>query len=232
MSVDPQRESSPDAPNTGASARRVGFAEEVHFQEALLRRGAPAVRVGVVRERVVSFGIGVVPDAPYLLRARTKGVPTVPRTTGGTGVLHLENDIVWAVVLPRSDPRVGRDFARAYGRLGRGVVTGLAALGIRASWVGAPGLVDDYCPLSARGEVLATEAKVLGAAAQHVTSSALLHHGSVSWEVDRGEVDDLFALPPGGPSTKLGGVAELGVPGGPAALAEALAQALSKELGG
>jgi len=230
--VDPQRESSPEVSDAGWSARLVSFADEVRLQEAMLRRGAPAVRVRVVRERVVSFGVGVSSEAPYLLRARTRGLPTVPRTTGGTGVLHLENDIVWAVVLPRSDPRVGRDFARAYGRLGRGVVAGLAALGIRASWVGAPGLVDDYCPLSARGEVLATEAKVLGAAAQHVTSSALLHQGCVSWEVDRAEVDHLFALPPQGPSTRLGGVADLGASGGPAALAEALARALSGEFRG
>lgn len=209
--------------------RRVGFADEVRLQDALLRRAAPAIRARVVRERVVSFGVGVPADAPYLLRARQRRIPTVPRSTGGTGVLHLENDIVWALVLPRTDPRVGRDFTRAYGRLGRGIVRGLGRLGIPASWVAAPGLVDDYCPLSSRGEVLVVDSLVVGAAAQHVTSNALLHHGSVSWEIDREEVDRLFGLPSHGPSARLGGVAERGIPGGPVGLAEALEQALSDE---
>ena len=212
------------------NAGPVEFAAEVGRQEAMLRDGRLAVRVGQLRERVVGFGVGVPPEAPYLRRARSLGLPTVPRGTGGTGVLHLEGDVIWALVLPRTDPRVGRDYVRAYGRLGRGITAGLARLGVEARWAPAPALSDDYCPLSARGQVLVRGARILGAAAQHATDRALLHHGSVSWTVDRAEVDRLFDLPPGGPSARLGGVAELGVPGGAADLADALARALSEEL--
>lgn len=215
----------------GPSPRRTSVVEEMRLQEEALRRGAPAALVSVVRERAVSYGVGVPSGAAYLLRARALGVATAPRTTGGTGVLHLEGDVMWAVVLPRSDPRVGRDPTRAYGRLGRGVVAGLAALGVRADWTPAPGLVEEVCPLSSRGQVLATDGKVLGGAAQHLTSTALLHHGSVSWSVDRPEVDLLFDLPPGGPSARLGGVSELMSNAGPDALARALAHALAEELG-
>jgi lipoate-protein ligase A len=222
----PQTSAGTDPPTAPGS-----LAEEFRLQEALLRKGAPAVRVVLARERAVSYGIGVRPDAAYLARARALGVPAVPRTSGGSGLLHLVDDLIWAVVLPRSDPRVGRDFARAYDRLGRGVVVGLAAVGVRARWVAAPGVADDYCPLSSRGEVLATEARIVGGAAQHATSEALLHHGTVSWSVDREQVDRLFDLHPGGPSDRLGGVNELGAVSQPAAVAEAVARALNDDLG-
>jgi len=211
---------------------RTSFAEEVALHEGLLRRGTPASRVAVLGERVVSFGVSVPSTAAYLRRARERGIRTGARTTGGTGVLHLADDILWAVVLPRTDPRVGRDFARAYGRLGRGVVRGLAQAGVHAEWLPAFGLTEDYCPLSSRGEVLVVDGKVVGAAAQHLTSSALLHQGSVSWEVDRGEVDRLFALRPGGPSVHLGGLAGSGKAQGPDALASAIGRALDEEVDG
>ena len=210
--------------------RWASFAEELAFHETLLHRAAPTATVAVHRGRAVSFGVGVPPDAPYLFRARDAGIPTVRRTSGGSGVLHLEGDLLWAVVLPRSDPRVGADFTRAYGRLGRGLVTGLAAVGIPAAWAAAPGVADDYCFLSGRGEVLSVGGKVVGGAAQHLTSRALLHHGSVAWEVDRPEIDRLFDLAPGGPSALLGGLAGAAGRLDPAAVAEALTRALDAEL--
>ena len=212
------------------SGRWASFAEELAHHETLLQRAGPAASVALHRGRAVSFGVGVRPDAPYLFRARDAGIPTVRRTSGGSGVLHLEGDLLWAVVLPRNDPRVGADFTRAYGRLGRGVVTGLAAAGLRAAWVAAPGVADDYCFLSSRGEVLSVEGKVVGGAAQHLTSRALLHHGSVAWELDRPEIDRLFDLAPGGPSACLGGLAEAASRPDPTAIAQALARALDAEL--
>jgi len=175
-------------------------------------------------------GVAVRPEAGYLDRARKEGIPVVRRTTGGTGVLHLEGDLLWAVVLPRSDARVGPDFARTFGRLGTGIVAGLAAVGVRSGWVPAPGLSDDCCPLSSRGEVLAARGWVLGGAAQHATSRALLHHGGISWNVDRACVDRLFGLPAGGPSSRLGGLAELVAVSEPATVAEALERALNEQL--
>lgn len=215
----------------GAIGPRVTVPDELLRHEELLRRGAPAARVAVVRERALSFGIGVPLQAPYLVRARARGIPTVARSSGGSGVLHLEGDLLWAVVLPRSDPEVGRDFPRAFGRLGQGVLEGLEAAGVRASWAAAPGLADDYCPLSSRGEVLLADGKVLGGAAQHVTSRALLHHGSVSWTVDRAEVDRVFGLPTPGPSSRLGGVTGSTGALGPEDVARSVARALAERDG-
>jgi lipoate-protein ligase A len=228
----PPLPTTPDRSASGPAAPDGWVAEELRAHEELLRRGEPAARVGVVRGRALSFGVGVPADAPYLLKAREHGVATVARSTGGSGVLHLPGDLLWVLVLPREDPRVGRDFVQAYERLGRAAVAGLAALGARARWAPAPGLVQEYCTLSSRGKVLASGGRILGGAAQHATSSALLHHGFVSWTVDRPEVERLFGLPAEGPAQRLGGLEELGLEAGPSEAGEALSQALDRELDG
>lgn len=215
------------APGTGP----VAVFEELRRHESLLRRGRETTRVAVVADRAVSFGVSVSPAAPYLARARSERIATVPRTSGGSGVLHLPGDLLWAIVLPRADPRVGRDFVHAYDRLGEGVAQGLAAVGVRARWVAPPGLVEDYCPLSSRGHVLEVEGRVIGAAAQHATARALLHHGGVSWSVDRDCVDRLFALPVNGPSSRLGGIGEIMPALDRGSVARSLERALARQLG-
>src|SRR5208282_5648586 len=121
-------------------------------------------------------GVGVPPDAAYLQRAAGARIPAVRRTTGGSGLLHAPGDLAWSIVLPRADPRVGKDYVHAYPRLGAGVVDFLSERGVAAKWVDPPGTDPDYCLLSARGSVLALEGKVLGGAAQHLAGGALLHH--------------------------------------------------------
>jgi len=210
---------------------RASVPELLRSHERLLASGTAAYRVGIVGERALTFGVGVPADRPYLRRANGAGVSAYRRSTGGTGVLLLASDVTWAIVLPRTDRRVGRDFVRAYPRLGRGVVTALGRYGIDARWVAAPGLVDDYCPLSSRGEVLEARGAIVGAAAQHLTSSALLHAGFVSWTVDRAEVDRLFGLPVEGPSARLSGVGPFAPGLTPERLAGSVARALADELG-
>jgi len=191
----------------------------------MLRQGTPQLRARVVRSAAVSYGVSVHDDATYLQRARAEGLPTVGRSTGGTGLLHLAGDLVWAVVLPRDDPRVGRDFARAFDRLGAGISDGLRAAGVEARWAPPPDLSDDYCPLSSRGLVLVAASRVLGGAAQHATSRALLHHGGISWTVDRPRVDRIFGPLPASTLDRLGGVGDLGATLSATGLAAALERA-------
>jgi lipoate-protein ligase A len=205
---------------------RTTLADTLRTQDALLRQGDPAVHVAGLQDTVVSFGAGVSEGAPFLARARVRGTPTLRRSSGGTGVLHLPGDLVWAVILPRSDPRVGRDFVNAYARLGAGLVTVLARHGGDAAWTPAPGLSDDYCPLGHRGQVLSIRGLVVGAAAQHLTGTALLHQGMLSFEVDRPLTRDLFSFPNDAAADRLSGVHELGVDRPTAELAEEVAQAL------
>ena len=195
----------------------------------ILRRAVPAVRVAVLTDRAVSFGVGVHGDASYLLRAATAGIPTVRRTTGGTGLLHAPGDLAWSVVLPRSDPRVGPDYVHAYARLGAGVVRFLADRGATLAWTDPPGSDPDYCLLSARGSVLSLETKVLGGAAQHLAGGALLHHGILPLELDRPLLRTLFGLPTKS-LERLTSLRELGVEGTSDALAWKLAASLSDAL--
>jgi lipoate-protein ligase A len=201
-------------------------AENSDADERLLRSEGPAARVGVLSDASVSFGVGVHEDAPYLLRARAAGVPVVRRGSGGTGVLHGAGDLVWSVVLPRTDPRVGRNFVRAYDRLGAGAVQFLAERDVQAEWSPPPRLVPDYCVLSGRGKVLTARTKVLGGAAQHLSRSALLHQGMIPLDVDRDLVVRLFDITDTEIMGRLVGLRDLGIEGGRLELARELASAL------
>lgn len=208
---------------------RVTCSENIRTDEAILRRAVPAVRAAVLIDRAVSYGVGVHAEAPFLVRAAKDKVPTIRRTTGGTGLLHAPGDLAWSIVLPRADPRVGNDYVRAYPRLGKGVVRFLAERGVATKWVDPPGTDPEYCLLSARGSVLKHEEKVLGGAAQHLAGGALLHHGIVPLELDRTLLRRLFGLSPGA-LERLTSLRELGVEGAPEELVWKLAASLSDAL--
>jgi len=209
----------------------VPFVSSLRIEEELLRQGEPAVHVAVVERTVLSVGVGVRDDSPLLRRADGLGIPTAHRSSGGTGVLHLAQDLVWAVILPRSDPRVGRDFVHGYSRFGSGLVAALAAHRISSAWVPAPGLSEECCPLGPRGHVLETHGQVVGAAAQHLTGTALLHHGTLSLHVDRDLVGRLFSFPDPVLADRLGALDEHGVREPPDRVAEQVARALGSSLG-
>lgn len=178
-------------------------------QEALLGLGAPAVYVGVADGRCLSYGVRVAETAPYLARARADGVPVLRRRSGGTGVLVGAGDLLWGIVVPRTEPLAGRDFVRAYDRLGAGVVGWLGAAGVVAGWTSPPGLSDDYCPLGRDGAVLEAGGRIVAAAAQHATARALLHHGVVARAVDHARIARYFDLAEPEVAAHLGGWEEI-----------------------
>jgi lipoate-protein ligase A len=206
------------------------FASILRVHEDLLRRGVPAVHVAVVRGAVVSVGVGVPEDAPYLRRAEALGVATARRSSGGTGILHMDRDLVWGIVLPRSDPRAGRDFVKAYPRLGRGLVAALVGWGLAGEWAQAPGLSEEYCPLGHRGEVLEVGGRIVGAAAQHLSGGALLHHGTLSLRIDRDLLARVFRMDDPAAADRLVGLEELGVRDRPERLADQVGHALVDQL--
>jgi len=194
-----------------------------------LRRAVPAVRAAVLTDRAVSYGVGVPTETPYLLRASSSGIPSVRRTTGGTGLLHGPGDIAWSVVLPRADPRVGGDYVHAYARLGAGVVRFLAERDVAAEWIDPPGTDPDYCLLSPQGSVLGLKGLVLGGAAQHLAGGALLHHGILPLELDRPTLRTVFGLSVEA-LDRLTSLRELGISGEPEELVWKLAASLSDAL--
>jgi lipoyl(octanoyl) transferase len=208
-------------------------AENVRADESILRRASVGARVAVLDDAAVSVGVGVDPSSAFLARARAMGLPVVRRTSGGTGLLHAPGDLAWTVVLPRRDPRVGRSYVTGYSRLGAGAVRFLETVGIRARWVPSSGTSPDYCTLGRRGYVLVVGDRVLGGAAQHVTRSALLHHGILPRTLDRPLIERVFDLPAEGGVDRLTCLEELGdsEPAGRGAvrLARALAEQLESD---
>ncbi len=197
----------------------------------LLRAGVSAARVGVLTNRAISIGVGVDRAAPFLRRAEGAGWPVVRRSSGGTAVLHRPGDLTWTLVLPRRDPRVGRDYARGYERLGRAASRFLGDLGFPTEWGPSPGLSDEYCLLGHRGSVLRVGGRVLGGAAQHLSAGALLHHGVLPATLDPRALESLFGLSPTTGRTLLTSLRDLGIAETPDRLAERLAEALHRELG-
>jgi lipoate-protein ligase A len=205
--------------------------EYARGDEDLLRQGLPATRVAVVSTTALSVGVSQRDDAECIVRARRIGLPVVRRSTGGLGILHTPGDIVWSLVLPRSDARVGTDFSKAYGRLGTGPVHFLEELGVKAAWRPPLGLPTECCLLSGRGSVLTVAGHAIGGAAQHLTRDTLLHHGVLPYRLDPARLQDLFDLSPELVDRSLAGLEGVAFGLSPADLAERLQYTLASEFG-
>lgn len=205
----------------------VRCAENVAADERLLRDARPVVRVARLADVALSWGAGLRDTGPIAGRAGRLGVPLVRRGSGGSGVLHGPGDLAWSVVLPRDDPRAGRDFVRAYGRFGAGVVDWLAARRLTGVWSSPPNVSSECCLLGGRGEVLRVGGRVVGGAAQHVTRVAVLHHGILPYRVDRPLAVALFHLDAPGAIDLLAGLDDLGIAEPSEALAPTLAASVA-----
>ena len=219
-------------PRTTSIDAAIDCAANARADESLLRRGGPAGRVAVLADGALSVGMGVPADAPYLVRARAEGWAIVRRSSGGTAVAHGPGDLTWTIVLPRTDARVGNDYARKYDRLGRAIVRFLSSHGVTARWAPPPAVSDGYCLLGHRGSALWVEGRVLGGAAQHLSGQALLHHGVLPRAIDRTALGRLFELPDHGGLDRLTSLSEAGIRERSEALAVGLAVALDDELAG
>ena len=175
---------------------RMTPAEYTRTDEEMLRVGRPASRVAILASNALSVGVSQRDNTPCILKARRLGIPVVRRSTGGLGLWHAAGDLVWSLVLPRSDPRVGSDFLKAYPRLGAAAVQLLAGFGVNSTWKLPTGPASEYCLLSGRAEVLTVGERALGGAAQHLTRDALLHHGVLPYRLEPGRLQELFDLPP------------------------------------
>ncbi len=180
-----------------SSLKTVEPEEYIRADAELLRSGQPAMQVAILAGRALSVGVSQRDDAECIVRARRIGIPVVRRSTGGLGILHAPGDIAWSLILPRSDPQVGRDFSTAYGRLGEGLVRFLGELGVSSAWQLPIELPSEYCLLSGRGAVLTVAGRAIGGAAQHLTRLALLHHGVLPYHLDPSLLHEVFDLEPG-----------------------------------
>ncbi|HEV2520390.1 MAG TPA: hypothetical protein VGX00_07230 [Thermoplasmata archaeon] len=197
-SEDPEIVRRPARPGARGPLETEGIdpATNLTIDEEHLQRATWNVRAAFLSSGALTIGVGQRPDAPCARHARALGVPVVPRRSGGTGLLLNPGDLVWSIVAPRADLWVGRDYARAYTRLGAGVAAWLKTLGLPARWAEPLGRSEEFCLLSRRGQVLTVRGRAIGGAAQHITPRALLHHGIVCVGLDRAKLSRIFDATP------------------------------------
>lgn len=191
--------------------------------ERRLAAGRPTFRVGVVSDPALSLGVSQSKSRHESVAAQARGWAVVRRSTGGVGLYHAPGDLVWSWVLPRTDRRIGRDYPRAFARLGEAVTQFLSELGVSAVWAPAASAVSSYCLASGFGATLQVDGRAVAGAAQHATRAALLHHGVVCVCLDPAAIAEVFDAPRDAIVRYLTGLRTLGVGSASPELARTLA---------
>ncbi len=159
---------------------------------------APTLRFYTWARSTLSIGYAQPVARVDLQTAAALGVAVVRRRTGGQAILH-EDELTYALALPRAHPLAGSGIIDSYGALSQGLLAGLNLLGVRAEigrWSPPAGQqVDDICFASPSGhEILAAGNKIV-ASAQCRLRGAVLQHGSIVMS-HSADVYRLFGLSP------------------------------------
>lgn len=164
-----------------------------------VRDGAspPTLRFYTWRPAALSLGYGQSLAAVDADLARREGIDLVRRPTGGQAILH-NDELTYALMLPRTHTLAAGGVLRSYERLSAGFKRGFAALGLDArqgAWQphasDAEGLLCFASPST--HELSADGVKLMGSA-QTRLGGALLQHGSIPFAHDP-RIYDLLRLP-------------------------------------
>lgn len=164
-----------------------------------VRDGAssPTLRFYTWRPEALSLGYGQPLDAVDTDLALRLRIDLVRRPTGGQAILH-NDELTYAVMLPRSHALAAGGILGSYERLSAGFERGFAALALEArqgEWQpaasGAEGLL---CFASPSTHELSAEGVKLMGSAQTRLDGALLQHGSIPFAHDP-RIYDLLRLP-------------------------------------
>lgn len=170
--------------------------------EALVRSiGAqPAFRVYGWQPPAVSFGyaqrISREVDAQ---KVRERGIDIVRRPTGGRAILHW-NELTYSVICPADNPVMGGNINEAYRRISEGLLAGIRALGVNATFEfrrqtqPSPRGKELTAPCftsTAQYEVKFKGRKLIGSAQQRI-GTMLLQHGSLLLGPEHKQIVDLL----------------------------------------
>ena len=164
-----------------------------------VRDGAsrPTLRFYTWRPAALSLGYGQPLAAVAVNLARREVIDLVRRPTGGQAILH-NDELTYAVMLPRTHALAAGGILRSYDRLSAGFERGFAALGLdarRGDWSpsgsDAAGLLCFASPST--HELSANGVKIMGSA-QTRLGGALLQHGSIPFAHDS-RIRDVLRLP-------------------------------------
>lgn len=198
--------------------------------EALLEEGRPTLRLYGWRPAAVSLGRAQGPEAVDADAVRDLGLDVVRRSTGGGAILHEEDEVTYAVVMPLAD--VPRDLAASFAYLSGGVVEALRTLGLAPDVASGPSRADEaLCYLRHQGTNVFVRGRKVSGGAQRRTATAVLQHGTVivsrdaaRWaRVFRAEAEDIRA--------KVTSLADEGVSVSREKLVEALVDGYARALG-
>jgi lipoate-protein ligase A len=109
--------------------------DEALLRARVLASGPPTVRFYAWRPATVSLGYGQPLDAAIdRERCAALGIGLVRRPTGGSAILHEgpEREVTYSVVARAGDFEGADDVLETYRVIGRGLVDGLARLGVTA----------------------------------------------------------------------------------------------------
>lgn len=152
-------------------------AENMARDLELLREGLPTVRLYGWRPACVSLGYAQ-PETDVDRDALEEfGLDLVRRPTGGGAILHEEDEVTYAVVLPRA--LAPPDLFGSYRLIANGVVQTLAELGLRAEYVEGHAGRDPLCYLREEGVSVAIGGRKISGGAQKRTKTTILQHGTI-----------------------------------------------------
>lgn len=199
-------------------------AQNMARDEALLAEGAPTVRLYGWRPACVSLGRAQTEAEVDLDAARAWGVDVVRRATGGGAILHNEEEVTYAVVLPLDHPGLPRDIAGSFSVMGAGVVEALRALGLPAEVESVPDNTrETLCYVRRQGTNVMVKGRKVSGGAQRRTDKAVLQHGTVIVRRDEERMARLFRTPVDAVRARVTSLEEEGVRVSREKLVEALA---------
>lgn len=198
--------------------------------EALLDAGGPVLRLYGWRPAAVSLGRAQGPDAVDDEAVRALGLDVVRRSTGGGAILHEEDEVTYAVVLPLD--RVPRDLPASFAHLSAGVVEALRALGLAPDVASGPSRADEaLCYLRHQGTNVFVGGRKISGGAQRRTSTAVLQHGTVIVSRDAARWARVFRADAEEIREKVTSLADEGVRVSREKLVEALVDGYARALG-
>lgn len=175
-------------------------ASNMALDEALMLHSAstPTLRLYAWSPACLSIGYSqsVARDVDTEACARL-GIGLVRRPTGGGAILH-DLELTYSVMAPETHPAVSGNILESYRKLSQCLMAGLALLGLRcelspreeAAQRGSPACFQSPSAY----ELKAGGKKVVGSA-QWRKGGALLQHGSLPLEIDRGRILDVLRPP-------------------------------------
>lgn len=177
-----------DPPRTGA--------QNMARDEALLAEGAPVVRLYQWRPACVSLGRAQTEADVDLDAVRAEGLDLVWRATGGGAILHNDEEITYAVVLPLDHPGLPRDIPGTFATMSAGVVEALRMLGLPAEIESVTDNTrESLCYVRKQGTNVMVNGRKISGGAQRRSDKAVLQHGTVIVHRDEERMARLFRTP-------------------------------------